>query len=196
MIELRDISFSYGVHTVLKDLSLVIAEKQGLLISGPNGVGKSTLINLIAGALQPTRGEILFDGVKISTLSLKEQARHRSLAPQRRVFSLAFTVSEVLGSIPGQKNRGQIIDALRLGDVQEKKVTELSVGQQQRVSLAMTFLQESTYYFLDEPFSAQDNVSISSIMEYINSIKRDKGVVVVSHNIDAALFDRHFTVGG
>ena len=74
-----------------------------------------------------------------------------------------------------------------------KKVTELSGGEQERVSLALAFNQKADYYLLDEPFSAQDSKSIKNIIKVIKSLqKADKGVLVISHNQEALTqyFDR------
>ena len=132
-------------------------------------------------------------------MSAKEQAQIRSVAPQRRTFSLAFTVKQVLNFLP-QKHRvdddSSIIQRLGLENLLNKKITELSIGQQERVSLALALRQRAHYYLLDEPFSAQDSNSTSNILELIADLKREKGLLVISHNQEALkkYFDRVITL--
>ena len=195
MIEIKSISFARSGHQIYKDFSAQLEIGEAVLLTGVNGAGKSTLIQLIGGLLIPQQGSIEIDGVALSQLNTKEQARLRSIAPQRRTFTLAFTVAEVLHFLPKPfrvADNSKIIERLGLSDLLQKKVTELSIGQQERVSLALALSQKAKYYLLDEPFSAQDSESTSRILEIISELKRENGVLVISHNQDAITkyFDR------
>ncbi len=195
MIDIKSISFSRGSHQIYKEFSAQLHVGEAVLLTGPNGAGKSTLVQLIGGLLKPSAGTIEIDGINLAKLSAKKQATLRSVAPQRRSFTLAFTVGQILEFVPKKiqiKENSQLISRLGLSKLLEKKVTELSIGQQERVSLALALSQEAKYYLLDEPFSAQDSNSISRILEIITELKKEKGVLVISHNQDALLkyFDR------
>jgi len=195
MIEIDNITFKRGNREIYRDYTERLDMKEAVLLTGPNGAGKSTLIQLIGGVLKPDQGIIRIDGKEIRELNVKEQASLRSIAPQRRTFALAFTVNQVLHFLPAKKRIADstfIIDALGLKEILEHKVTELSIGQQERVSLAIALIQSANYYLLDEPFSAQDTESIARIIKVINHVKREKGVLVISHNQDALIqhFDR------
>jgi len=195
MIEIKAISFSRGEHQIYSDFTAHLAMGEAVLLTGPNGAGKSTLIQLIGGLLKPALGRIDIDGIDIATLSAKEQAVKRSIAPQRRSFTLAFTVAEVLHFLPKKlriNDNTEVIARLGLAELLTKKVTELSIGQQERVSLALALSQRADYYLLDEPFSAQDSNSSANILELISELKKEKGVLVISHNQDAISqqFDR------
>jgi len=193
MIEIKAISFSRGEHQIYSDFTAHLAMGEAVLLTGPNGAGKSTLIQLIGGLLKPTLGRIDIDGIDIATLSTKEQAAKRSIAPQRRSFTLAFTVAEVLHFLPKKlriNDNTEVIARLGLAELLTKKVTELSIGQQERVSLALALSQRADYYLLDEPFSAQDSSSSANILELISELKKEKGVLVISHNQDA--ISQHF----
>lgn len=166
-----------------------------MLFTGPNGSGKSTLIGLIGGLLTPDSGIIRINELAVTALSSGEQAALRSIAPQRRSFTLAFTVRQMLEFLPKKRriaDNSYVITQLGLLDLLEKKVTELSIGQQERVSLALALTQKADYYLLDEPFSAQDSQSSERILEIISELKKKKGVLVISHNQDAIsnAFDR------
>jgi ABC-type multidrug transport system ATPase subunit len=195
MIEIKNLNFSRKDHQLYTDFNAVLAKKEAVLLTGPNGCGKSTLIQLIGGLLKPSSGEIEIDGVNIAKASAKEQARLRSIAPQRRSFTLAFSVAEVLNFVPRKlriADSAPIIESLGLQELLKKKVTELSIGQQERVSLALALTQQAEYYLLDEPFSAQDAESSARILEIITTLRNEKGVLVISHNQDAIsqYFDR------
>jgi ABC-type Mn2+/Zn2+ transport system ATPase subunit len=196
MIEIKKIAFKRGEIQIFTSLSARIKPGEAVLMSGPNGVGKTTLLQLIGGVLRVQSGEILINGMNVEELSIKEQASIRAVAPQKRNFSLAFTVEEVINFVPKKlkaSNIDYIIDTLSLRALMHRKVTELSGGEQERVSLALAFCQKAEYYLLDEPFSAQDSKSTKNIIKVIKTLqKADKGILVISHNQEALTqyFDR------
>ena len=195
MIDIKSISFTRGSHDIYQEFSAQLNQGESVLLTGPNGAGKSTLIQLIGGLLKPDAGNIEIDGVNIEKLNTKQQSALRSVAPQRRTFSLAFTVDQVLNFLPKKlrvADNSYLIEQLGLRDLLTKKVTELSIGQQERVSLALALSQKANYYLLDEPFSAQDSKSTEKILEIFEELKKQKGVLVISHNQDAIsnYFDR------
>ena len=199
MIRVNNISFARGGSPIYSDFSAELAQGESVLFTGPNGSGKSTLVALIGGLLKPQTGNIEIDGVDIASLNSKGQAALRSIAPQRRSFTLAFTVQEVLNFLPKAariKDSAAIIEKLNLNDLLSRKVTELSIGQQERVSLALALTQSANYYLLDEPFSAQDSQSIEGILQLISELRKEKSVLVISHNQDAIsqYFDREISL--
>ena len=199
MIKVNAISFARGSSPIYSNFSAELNQGESVLFSGPNGSGKSTLVALIGGLLKPQEGNIEIDGVDIASLNSKGQAALRSIAPQRRSFTLAFTVQEVLNFLPKSariKDSAAIIEKLNLQDLLSRNVTELSIGQQERVSLALALTQSANYYLLDEPFSAQDSQSIEGILQIISELRKEKGVLVISHNQDAIsqYFDREISL--
>jgi len=199
MIDIKGVTFSRGNEVILDNFSARINNGEAVLLTGKNGAGKSTLIQLIGGFLKPDSGTIEIVGNDISKLKAADQADLRSIAPQRRIFSLAFTVVQVLNFISEKKrtlNTHEIIQELGLVPLLHKKVTELSIGQQQRVSLALALIREADFYLLDEPFAGQDDHSTIAILNTINRIKNEKGVLVVSHNADPlhSWFDQEITL--
>ena len=195
MIDIKRISFSRGNENILDEFSARISNGEAVLLTGKNGAGKSTVVQLIGGFLKPDSGTIEIIGNDISKLKATEQADLRSIAPQRRTFTLAYTVVQVLNFVPEKKRSlftHEIIEELGLVPLLHKKVTELSIGQQQRVSLAIALMREADFYLLDEPFAGQDDASTIAILNIINRIKNEKGVLVISHNADTlhSWFDR------
>ena len=199
MIDIKRISFSRCNENILDEFSARISNGEAVLLTGKNGAGKSTLVQLIGGFLKPDSGTIEIIGNDISKLKATEQADLRSIAPQRRTFTLAYTVVQVLNFVPEKKRSlftHEIIEELGLVPLLHKKVTELSIGQQQRVSLAIALMREADFYLLDEPFAGQDDASTIAILNIINRIKNEKGVLVVSHNADTlhSWFDREINL--
>ena len=200
MIEVKNLFFSRSDHHIFSDFTFELCPEELVLLTGANGAGKSTLIQLIGGILRPKSGEILIDNQDISRLSSKQQSELRSIAPQRRNFSLAFTVKDVINFVPKGRRvdyKELILHTLELNDLLLRKITELSIGQQERVSLALALHQKSSYYLLDEPFSAQDSHATENILTVIDFLKNNKkGVLVISHNQDALIknCDRQVTL--
>ena len=195
MIEIKSISFARGRNEIYKEFSSHLNIGESVLLTGPNGSGKSTLIQLVGGLLKPHSGSIEIDGSNIDSLSSREQALRRSIAPQRRSFTLAFTVDQIMNFLPRKArvdDNSYLMEQLGIQKIRNKKVTELSIGQQERVSLALALTQKANYYLLDEPFSAQDSESTAKIIELLTELKKEKGVLVISHNQDAisTQFDR------
>jgi biotin transport system ATP-binding protein len=201
MIEIEKISFSHGDKAILQGFSATLDIGEAVLMSGANGSGKTTTLQLIGGLLSPASGEIRIAGRPLSEISIKDQAMLRSVAPARRSFTLAFTVEQVLEFIPKKRraaHTSRAIAALGLTELLNRKVTELSTGQQERVSLALALSQEASYYLLDEPFSGQDQFFTQAILELITGLKTTKGFLVISHNQEALAqyFDREIILAG
>lgn len=187
MIKVSELAFSRGNNIIFQRFNYEIPLRGATLLSGPNGSGKTTLLNLIGGVLSPDSGSITIYDRELSRMNVKEQARLRSIAPQRRIFELGFTVEEVLGIIKPKlraQHSDEAIEHLFLTSLMTKKVTELSLGQQQRVSVALALIQESDFYLFDEPFSAQDQEFTDRILSVFSRIKENKGVFVISHKIE------------
>ena len=190
MIKVSDLSFAYHGAPIIDGLSLEIHSPGMTLITGANGRGKTTLVKLLAGALKPTSGSISYS-------NKKRPYEQRSVAPQKRQFDLAFTVEEIFSIVKGASAmREQIIERLELGTLLKAKVTELSLGQQQRVSVALALIQESDFYLLDEPFSAQDGHFESAMLSLLHEIGKRKGVLIISHHAENmhSLFDYSITL--
>ena len=185
MIEIKNLSFSYGKKSVFDDFSTLISNNFATLLGGPNGSGKTTLLQLIGGVQKPDSGQIIINGHDISKLKTREQAELRSIAPQRRIFELAFTVEEIFAIIKAKrraKHASDVFESLDLFDLFPLKVTELSLGQQQRVSVALALIQQAEYYLLDEPLSAQDSEYSRKLLELISRLSKETGILVISHS--------------
>jgi ABC-type cobalamin/Fe3+-siderophores transport system ATPase subunit len=194
MININAISFARPTKPIFTNFSATFELNCATLLIGSNGAGKTTLINLIGGLLKPSVGAISINDHKISQLPTKEQSKLRSIAPQQRTFDLAFTVEEVLSIISAPQrssHEADVREALELNELANLKVTELSIGQQQRVNVALALIQEAPFYLLDEPFSAQDSFHQNAMLDLLIQLSKEHGVVVVAHNAES--FQRRFS---
>ena len=188
MISINTISFARPTKPIFTNFSATIEPNCATLLCGSNGAGKTTLINLIGGLLKPSAGSITINNHKLAQLSTKKQSQLRSIAPQHRSFDLAFSVEEVLSIMPAPQrssHEADVREALELNELANLKVTELSIGQQQRINVALALIQEAPFYLLDEPFSAQDTSRQSAMLDLLLQISKEHGVVVVAHNAES-----------
>ena len=186
MISINSISVSRGDNPVIKGFSAEFKAGTITAIIGPNGCGKSTLLAAIAGDLPLTNGMIKVAEKEIQNYSISDLARLRSVVLQQPLFNLAFTVQEVLamarsaGSTLASENAA--IAKLAINDLVDRKVTQLSGGEKQRVAIALAIAVDAPVLLLDEPLAAQDVESTKRIIELLKTeAKAGKTIILVAH---------------
>jgi iron complex transport system ATP-binding protein len=192
MISINSISVARGVNPVIKGFSAEFKVGTITAIIGPNGCGKSTLLAAIAGDLPLTNGMIKVAEKEIQNYSVSELARLRSVVLQQPLFNLAFTVQEILamarpaGSTLASENAA--IAKLAIDDLVNRKVTQLSGGEKQRVAIALAIAVDAPVLLLDEPLAAQDVDSTKRIIELLKSAaKAGKTIILVAHVSESEL---------
>jgi iron(III) transport system ATP-binding protein len=200
MIEFRGVSKKYNGRKVIDALSLKIGPGERVVLFGPSGCGKSTVLNLIAGLLVPSCGEILVDDVLVATggRNLRE--------PQERGIGMVFqdlalwphmTVAENIEfglrakRIPTEERRRRIratADLVSLGAHLDARPGQLSGGEQQRVALARALALEPRIVLMDEPLSSLDEDLSSQIRGELLRLHRELAftLVYVTHDRDEA----------
>ena len=185
MIEVKDLTLSYGAETILQNFSASIARGTISAIIGGNGAGKSTLITAIAGAIKATSGSIAIDGKELAALSAQEQAALRSVAQQNHSYWMAYTVAQILRL--GHEDIAQIrLDEVAkdfgISEILNQSITTLSGGQLQRVEIARAFIRDVPIVLLDEPFASQD-LSSQEKLSALFQEERRKGrtILLVAH---------------
>ncbi|HVM72248.1 MAG TPA: ABC transporter ATP-binding protein, partial [Anaerolineales bacterium] len=169
MLKIEGLSVAYGNRRVLKGVSLEVQSGQVLALIGPNGSGKSTLVRAVSGIVPAQAGRVTADEVDLLALPTMQRARRLAVVPQAVSMPPAFTVWEtvLLGRTPYLNFLGQVsekdeqiarlalerVDAL---DMAERRVGELSGGEQQRVLLARALAQATPVMLLDEPTAHLD----------------------------------------
>ena len=185
MINIKDVSLSYGTHTVLENFSAQVSGGTITAIIGGNGAGKSTLVSAIAGAIKPNTGSITIDGKDVGALSAQELASLRSVAQQSHSYWMSYTVARILAL--GHENIVQsrfdkVAKEFGLAEVLQQSITTLSGGQLQRVEIARAFMRDVPIALLDEPFASQDLASQEKLIAiFQEERKKGRTILLVAH---------------
>ena len=189
MIEVKNLVKKYGDHTAVDHLSFTVEKGQIYGFLGPNGAGKSTTMNIMTGYLGATDGEVLINGHDI----LKEpEAAKKSIGylPELPPLYMDMTVMEYLKfstelkKIKKEDREAEIEKALKLvklADVQDRLIKNLSKGYKQRVGLAQAILGFPEIIILDEPTAPLDPKQIIEIRELIRELAKEHTVILSSH---------------
>lgn len=200
IIEFRNVSRVYttGDHELkaLDDVSLNIEQGKFVVILGPSGAGKSTLLNLLGGLDTPTNGKIIVDGNDIANLNSDQLAEYRAskvgfifqfynLIPTLTVLENISLVNEISKDHLDAK---QILDGVGLLDHANNFPSELSGGEQQRVSIARALAKNPKIVLCDEPTGALDSKTGVMILKLLKDMcdKYQKTIIVVTHNQNIA----------
>lgn len=200
IIKLKDVTKKYitGDHefSALKDVNLSIDEGKVVVILGPSGAGKSTLLNLIGGLDNPTSGTIEVDSENIEDYSDNELAAYRAskvglvfqfynLIPTLTVYENVAIVNEITPSpFPAEK----MLEEVGLLDYAKKFPSELSGGEQQRVSIARALAKNPKILLADEPTGALDSLTGVLVLKLLLKMAKEynKTVIIVTHNQNIA----------
>ncbi|MFP3090137.1 ABC transporter ATP-binding protein [Treponema sp. TIM-1] len=197
----EQVSFAYYGRPVLREISLTIEPGEFLGFLGPNGSGKSTFLKIILGYLKPSRGRILFSGTH-TLPNQEERSRRIAFLPQNPVLHGSLLVKEVivLGRLPHIKDRwagygksdwakvAEVMEILGISGLADRKVTELSGGERQKVIIGRCLVQEGDILLLDEVSSGLDLNHTIEIMEFMRqkSGKEGKTIIAVLHDLNLA----------
>lgn len=196
MIEVLNIVKSYGKNNpVLRDISLQISDREFTVILGASGSGKSTFLNILSGLEHPDSGQVKYGDFCITDLSDNELTRFRKenvgFIFQQYYLLPNMTVEQNVkmgADLVGNHSFSQIIEAVGLVDKMKKYPSELSGGEQQRVSIARALAKKPKVLFLDEPTGALDEQTGRQILDYICKLHKELKftMVMVTHNQNIA----------
>ena len=196
LIQFRNIVMSFEDQLVLKKINLDIQENEFVTLLGPSGCGKTTLLRILGGFLEPTEGEVIFDGEDIAKLppykrELNTVFQKYALFPHMSVYdNIAFglKIKKMSKDVIEQKVM-RMMRLIGLEGYEQKNVTLLSGGQQQRVAIARALVNEPKVLLLDEPLGALD-LKLRKEMQYeLKRIQQEVGItfIYVTHDQEEAL---------
>ncbi len=177
-IEIKNIYKSFGDQAVLENFSAKLKEGQVTCIMGPSGVGKTTLLNILMGFMQPDSGEILGVPAKKSAVFQEERLCES--------FSAVTNVRLACSKEPCTEIIKEHLSRIGLKDSMYKPVSELSGGMRRRVSIVRAVLANRDIIFLDEPFKGLDEGTKEAVTEYLKANIQDKTAVMITHDPDEA----------
>jgi ABC-2 type transport system ATP-binding protein len=190
IIEVKNFQMAFGAKTVISDLSFEVKQGETFGFLGSNGSGKTTTIRALLGIYEPTAGELLIDGqtyavdgkVKIGYLP-----EERGLYKKEKVIDTMIYFGELKGMtrVAAKEFSLEYLHRVALSDYAETRLDKLSGGQQQKVQLGITIMNNPELLILDEPTKGLDPVNRRLLMDIIHDCqKRGATVMMISHQMD------------
>ena len=195
MISTKNLRFSYSKDQEFIFPDLYCEAGSTLLITGDSGKGKTTYLHILAGLLHPKAGEIIIDNTDLVSLSEKKTDRYRGknigVVFQKSYFIAALTVLENLQMASwlatGKKHTKRakrLLEQLGIENQAEKLPSQLSIGQQQRVSIARALMNEPKVLLADEPTSSLDDKNAEKVIDLLTSLSKEykAALLIVTHD--------------
>ena len=188
MISVTGLSKRYGTHLAVKDVSFEIQKGEVIGFLGPNGAGKSTIMNILTGYLSMTQGKVLVDGFDIA--EFPEDAKRRiGYLPEIPPLYIDMKVREYLNFIydlkkvkfPKKPHIDEILKLVKIDDVQNRLIKNLSKGYRQRVGFAQALIGNPDILILDEPTVGLDPKQIIEIRNLISRLGQNHTIILSSH---------------
>ena len=199
MTSLQNIRLNYGKREILRGLDATLADRRITAVMGPNGCGKTTLLRLIGGLLEPTEGQVLIDGQEVSTYSARALAQKVAFVRQHAQTDFDFSAFEtvLMGRNPYQRHLQN--ESQEDWDIVERcmkqtgtwhlrfaKPAQMSGGELQRVMIARALAQQTPVLLMDEPVSNLDIAHQIEIMRLLKNAE-NKTTLIVIHALNLAL---------
>lgn len=199
-IQVENLSFSYGSHAVLHEVSFQAEYGEFISVLGPNGVGKSTLFRCILGLLKPSSGQTMVDGTPIAELSAVQLAKKIAYIPQSHHPAFNYSVFDMvlMGSTaqlsglssPGQKQMEQaqaVLERLGIAHLKDRGYSNISGGERQLTLIARAMVQQAKILVMDEPSASLDFGNRIRVMQTVSQLTKEGYCVIQStHDPDQA----------
>ena len=190
IVKLKNTSVFYNKRQILDNLNLVVRKQEILGMLGPNGVGKSTIFNLITGLKNPTHGEVIIEGINVTNLPINERFTKfkLGLVPQYGGVIHDLTLLDNLKLVSEihikekelrKQKVNKIISQFEFESLLNIKAKDLSGGQKKKLAIAMALINEPRILLLDEPFAALDILTIRMLQEIILNLQSTEEISIV-----------------
>ncbi|RQP23135.1 ABC transporter ATP-binding protein [Piscinibacter terrae] len=206
MLETRNLTIRFGGHVAVDHVSCSFAPGTLTAIVGPNGAGKTTYFNLVSGQLRASEGQVLLDGVDITTEPPSSRT-HRGLGRAfqlTQLFPNLSVLENVRLAVQARRKEGlnlwsvwldhretlararELVDRVKLGDRADAPASSLPHGDQRKLEVAMLMALEPKVYMFDEPTAGMSVDDVPVILDLIRALKaeRDKTILLVEHKMD------------
>ncbi len=196
IIQLKNISLSYGEEKILNDINLSIRDKEFITLLGPSGCGKTTTLRIIGGFAQPDSGDVIFDGKRMNDIPPHKRKvntifQRYALFPHLNVYeNVAFGLRVKKKSEEEiKKTVKEMLELVNLKGFGKRNIDSLSGGQQQRVAIARALANDPKVLLLDEPLSAIDLKLRKDMQVELKNIQKEMGItfIYVTHDQEEAL---------
>ena len=194
MLTCENISFDIDGQKLFSNINLNLKSQKDLLITGPSGVGKTTLLSILCGIQKPITGKVIYNKIDLYSLteSNVDEFRGKNLGVVFQNFNLinAFTVKqnlEIAANAIGKSSSNlyfELLDRVGLADKSHIKVANLSIGEKQRLAVSRAFVGEPKWVFCDEPTSSLDDKNANIIANLIKeeSSRCKASLVLITHD--------------
>ncbi|MFB8207843.1 ABC transporter ATP-binding protein [Streptomyces sp. NPDC056010] len=204
------LELSYGSQRAVSGVDFTLRAGEVCAITGSSGSGKSSLLHCLAGVVAPTRGDVYFGGVGFRSLGDDELS-----AVRRERFGFVFQYGELLPELTVEENAalplrlagrrkaaahevaGEVLGRLGLAELRQRRTSQISGGQSQRVAVARALVHRPAVVFADEPTGALDSANADAVLEEFLNLARsqDTAVIMVTHDAAvAARADTRYTM--
>ncbi len=199
ILSVQDISKSFKLRKVVKNISLEIKSGEVVGLLGPNGAGKTTAFYMIVGLIVADSGKILLDGKDLTAQPMHRRAKlglgylpqeasiFRKLTVEQNILAILETRDD-LDRAGRERELENLLDELHVGHVRSSLGISLSGGERRRVEIARALAANPLFVLLDEPFAGVDPISVLDIQRIIRHLcERDIGVLITDHNVRETL---------
>jgi NitT/TauT family transport system ATP-binding protein len=195
-VDVTSVDLTLGNQSILKGIDLSIRRREFVCVVGPSGCGKTSLLRLLAGLYQPTRGAVSYRGTAMTKprqdIAVVFQDYGKALLPWRTAHGNIALALEAIGS-PRETRDRRITDLLAkvgLAGQEDKYPSQMSGGMQQRLQIARCLAQEPSALMTDEPFGALDAMTRQTLQDQILDIARATNATIffVTHDLEEAIY--------
>lgn len=201
MLQIVNATYTANGIDILKPQSLDISQGQHTLVSGPSGCGKTTLLNMAAGLLRPTSGDVVFNGQSYGHLSDtgldKLRADHFGFIFQKLYLIGHLTAAQniaVVQTVHDPQRIDDLMNDLGIAALKNRKARDLSVGEAQRVAIARAVANNPTIIFADEPTASLDDANTEKVMDMLLAQAEKTGATIIAATHDARITPRFHNI--